>query len=163
MEVLDAAALSGLLQGHPTILVIDCRPYSEYILGHVDGALSVQLSSLLLRRLSIGRISIAQLLHDDHRELLADRLGHGCVTVVYDDGSAALDGAVDLKVPLHAVYNSLTSTTGCCYALSGGFSAFSDVYPAMVSDSKDVLSPHTIGVCSDGDPSLVSQPHVHDV
>lgn len=36
------------------VLLIDARPYSDYLVGHIGGALSVRLSSLMTRRLCKG-------------------------------------------------------------------------------------------------------------
>ena len=47
------------------LLIIDCRPFSEYCQAHIEGAINLQISDLVLRRLQKGNISLSTLLNSD--------------------------------------------------------------------------------------------------
>ena len=48
-------------QEHP-LLVLDCRPATDFLSAHIRGALNVALPSLMLRRLASGKLSLSQVL-----------------------------------------------------------------------------------------------------
>lgn len=92
--VVEAGELCEVLRrahGVEEILMLDCRGADDYRAGHIRGAVSVGLSSLMLRRLASGKLSLPQVV----RHLAADggdRLArlHQCVPIVlYDHAHAS--------------------------------------------------------------------------
>ena len=57
--------------GEERRLSVRRRPYSDYVMGHVSGALSVRLSSLMTRRLDKGRVKL-------HDLVIEEQKGAGC-------------------------------------------------------------------------------------
>lgn len=92
--VVEAGELCEVLRrahGVEEILMLDCRGADDYRAGHIRGAVSVGLPSLMLRRLASGKLSLPQVV----RHLAADggdRLArlHQCVPIVlYDHAHAS--------------------------------------------------------------------------
>ncbi len=47
------------------LLLIDCRPFSEYCQAHIEGAINLAISDLMLRRLKKGNMPLSNLLNSD--------------------------------------------------------------------------------------------------
>ena len=77
--------------GGQDVLLLDCRGQDDFRQGHIRGAVHVGLSSLMLRRLASGKLTLPQVV----RHLASDGLGgerlarlHQCVPLVlYDEAS----------------------------------------------------------------------------
>ena len=105
--------------GGDPLLIIDTRPYSDYVVGHVRGALTVRLSSLLIRRLGLGRITLCELLVDDQRESYRKKMDGKCTVVAYDEVGGQHSVNYDAKNPLHVVLRSLKTSGKEYYVLEG--------------------------------------------
>jgi rhodanese-related sulfurtransferase len=57
------------------VVPLDVRPYSEYVVGHLKGAISVRLSSLFMRRLAQGKVS-TRIVANTEREREREREGN---------------------------------------------------------------------------------------
>lgn len=94
-------------RGPDDILVLDCRGADDYGACHIRGALSVGLPSLMLRRLTSGKLSLHQVV----RHLAADggdRLArlHQCVPIVlYDHAHASCPNTPTLMTILCKKFN----------------------------------------------------------
>ena len=53
-DCIGLTELEPLLESPESLLLIDARPQSDYLVSHIKNALSVRLSSLMTRRLSKG-------------------------------------------------------------------------------------------------------------
>ena len=92
------------------MVLLDVRPFSDYVVGHIQTALSVRLSSLLLRRLGMNKVAIKDILHDEHRAAFAEctALPAAYDIVVYDQATEAVDlAALDPRNALHVVLQHL--------------------------------------------------------
>lgn len=49
------------------VFLIDARPYSDFVVGHIQGAVSTRLSSILIRRLGKNTIGVADLLVEEQK------------------------------------------------------------------------------------------------
>nr|XP_027236337.1 dual specificity protein phosphatase 7-like [Penaeus vannamei] len=129
--VVEAGELCEVLRrahGVEEILMLDCRGADDYRAGHIRGAVSVGLSSLMLRRLASGKLSLPQVV----RHLAADggdRLArlHQCVPIVlYDHAHASNPLTPTLMTILCRKFNQ----EGCiAHCLSGGFEEFRSRFP----------------------------------
>ena len=94
-QALSCSGLMALLAHSGSaaeVLLLDVRPYSEYALAHLRGAISVRLSSLLLRRLAAHKVQLADVLLDAHKaDYLRRTASPECRLVVYDAASTAAD------------------------------------------------------------------------
>eukprot|EP00037_Helgoeca_nana_P024890 m.267078 g.267078 ORF g.267078 m.267078 type:complete len:359 (-) comp26778_c0_seq1:9284-10360(-) len=113
-----------------SLLLIDARPYSDYLIGHIRGALSVRLSSLMTRRLSKGSNKLYDLVIQEQKQRYREIYERpGSRIVVYDSSTTEL-GAYDSKNPLKVILKSLCASGDKEYGfLSGGSGAFMDTFP----------------------------------
>eukprot|EP00038_Savillea_parva_P005935 m.160750 g.160750 ORF g.160750 m.160750 type:complete len:368 (+) comp11988_c0_seq1:195-1298(+) len=120
-----------------SLLIVDARPYSEYLVSHIRGALSVRLSSLMTRRLSKGSNQLYDLVIQEQKQRYRDIYERpGTRIVVYDACTTDL-GDYDSKNPLHVILKSLcTIGDKECGYLLGGFTRFQAEVPdgIMVPD-----------------------------
>lgn len=102
------ALCEALRSGQTEVITIDVRPYSDYVVGHISGAFSVRLSSILIRRLATGKIPFIDIIADAQKERFRQWSSTGCKRyVVYDDGPADASSSGDSKSPLNVVAKSL--------------------------------------------------------
>lgn len=116
------------------LLLIDARPYSEYLVSHISGALSVRLSSLMTRRLSKGSNKLFDLVIQEQKPRYRELFERpGSRIVVYDSGTPGPLSDYDGKNPLHVILKSLYNAGDKeCGFLAGGFEAFREQFPNAV-------------------------------
>lgn len=70
------------------LLLIDCRPYSEYSKGHIEGAINISVpSQLMLRRLLKGNVPVNNFINSEiSKQKFAERRRYEQI-VVYDENS----------------------------------------------------------------------------
>lgn len=118
-------------------VLVDVRPFSDYTVGHIRGAVSVRLSSILIRRLATGKISCVDIVIDEQKEVFRQLSADPASTlVVYDENAPTTTDAAallsDTKSPLAIVAKSLCRTCPSVAVLQVSFSAFQSVYPQFV-------------------------------
>jgi rhodanese-related sulfurtransferase len=131
----SADEMIPLMETPEKLLLIDARPYSDYVVGHISGSLSVRLSSLMTRRLVRGKLKLFDLIVNEQKDqfkALYDQ--QDCCIIVYDsktpdDGI----GVYSSKNPLHVILRALDaeSREGCRFLL-GGFDSFKAALPDKV-------------------------------
>ncbi|XP_026091602.1 dual specificity protein phosphatase 16-like [Carassius auratus] len=137
---IGAEGLVALLEGGlDHVLLIDSRPFVEYNTCHILEAVNVNCSKLMKRRLQQDKIQISELLqHSAKRKLELQ----GQEVVVYDQSSsdpASLSSEAFLSVLLAKLEKSFPSV----HLLSGGFVAFSQLFPGLC-EGKSSLVPFCI-------------------
>ncbi|XP_016367582.1 dual specificity protein phosphatase 16-like [Sinocyclocheilus rhinocerous] len=137
---IEAEGLVALLEGGlDRVLLIDSRPFVEYNACHILEAVNVNCSKLMKRRLQQDKIQISELLqHSAKRKLELQ----GQEVVVYDQSSsdpASLSSEAFLSVLLAKLEKSFPSV----HLLSGGFVAFSQLFPGLC-EGKSTLVPSCI-------------------
>ncbi|XP_052441043.1 dual specificity protein phosphatase 16 [Carassius gibelio] len=140
---IGAEGLVALLEGAlDRVLLIDSRPFVEYNTCHILEAVNVNCSKLMKRRLQQDKIQISELLqHSAKRKLELQ----GQEVVVYDQSStdpASLSSEAFLSVLLAKLEKSFPSV----HLLSGGFVAFSQLFPGLCEGKSSLV------------PSCISQP-----
>lgn len=140
-----AEGLVALLEGGlDRVLLIDSRPFVEYNACHILEAMNVNCSKLMKRRLQQDKVQISELLqHSAKRKLELQ----GQEVVVYDQSSsdpASLSSEAFLSVLLAKLEKSFPSV----HLLSGGFVAFSHLFPGLCEGKSTPV------------PSCISQPCV---
>eukprot|EP00050_Salpingoeca_kvevrii_P013147 m.27013 g.27013 ORF g.27013 m.27013 type:complete len:343 (+) comp4702_c0_seq1:881-1909(+) len=124
------------------IVLIDCRPYSDYVVKHIASALSVRLSSILIRRLEKGSIKVADLLVDEQRTVYETHRDKHHTAVVYDQGSSGPDfETYDGKNAVHVVLKALRNEGVVCHYLDGGMVGFANLAAHRIEASTDVQTP----------------------
>lgn len=121
------------------VTTIDVRPYSDFVVGHIAGAFSVRLSSLLIRRLGQGKITFIDIVADEQKDRFRSwTAGNRKRVVVYDESVSELDMAsTDPKNPLFVVTRALLQTYPEVAVLQGGFSAFKAIAPEAIETADD--------------------------
>lgn len=125
-----------------SLLLVDARPYSEYLVSHISGALSVRLSSLMTRRLSKGSNRLYDLVIQEQKQRYRELYERpGSRVVVYDGGTTDLS-AYDSKHILNVVLKSLhASGEKDCGFLIGGYSSFQAQFPKSLKSPDVVVNP----------------------
>jgi len=114
------------------LLLIDARPYSDYLVSHISGALSVRLSSLMTRRLSKGTNKLYDLVIQEQKEQYQQIYSQPASRVVVYDSASSADtmSEYNSKNPLHVILKALCAAGDKEYGfLIGGFTGFKDKYP----------------------------------
>jgi len=128
-----------LTENSCNVITIDVRPFSDFVVGHIAGAFSVRLSSLLIRRLAQGKIPFIDIVADDQkvrfRSWSADNKKR---VVVYDENASEVElGSVDAKNPILVVTKSLLQTFADVCILQGGYSTYKALAPDTVETADD--------------------------
>jgi len=111
------------------LLLIDCRPYSEYAKGHIEGAINISVpSSLMLRRLVKGNVPIKNFINSDASKQKYDDRGLVEKIVLYDDSSLT-ENAHDNNLLAYICGKALQDHSVC--VLSGGFRQFEECFPHL--------------------------------
>uniref|UniRef100_A0A672SGJ9 Dual specificity phosphatase 16 n=1 Tax=Sinocyclocheilus grahami TaxID=75366 RepID=A0A672SGJ9_SINGR len=139
---IEAEGLVALLEGGlDRVLLIDSRPFVEYNTCHILEAVNVNCSKLMKRRLQQDKIQISELLQHSAKRKVLDCVKQQKV-VVYDQSSsdpASLSSEAFLSVLLAKLEKSFPSV----HLLSGGFVAFSQLFPGLC-EGKSTLVPSCI-------------------
>lgn len=69
------------------LLLIDCRPFPDYCQAHIEGAISLAISNLMLRRLKKGNMPLANLINSETSKGKFERRGEVERIVIYDSTS----------------------------------------------------------------------------
>ena len=115
-------------------------------MGHINGSLSVRLSSLMTRRLARGKLKLFDLVVNEQKDQYRSTFDKpGCCIVVYDTdtpgtGIRAYNSKNPLHVILKALENELNKSQSCCYLL-GGFKEFKEQCPGLVHVPEVVVNP----------------------
>ncbi|GFO23282.1 dual specificity protein phosphatase [Plakobranchus ocellatus] len=127
-----------------TLLLIDCRPQSEYSKAHVRGAINITLPSLMLKRLKRGNLNISSVIQNNEAKERFTKSSKSASVVLYDECST------DLNSNPSAIINLLVKKLrqdGCRAAfLLGGFSTFEERFPEYCQ-SLDHES-NIVGLCN---------------
>eukprot|EP00039_Didymoeca_costata_P013589 m.209551 g.209551 ORF g.209551 m.209551 type:complete len:399 (+) comp15816_c0_seq33:651-1847(+) len=130
------------------LLLIDARPYSDYVVGHILGSLSVRLSSLMTRRLAKGKLKLFDLVVNEQKEQFQNMFDKDDCRVVVYDASTGADGikGYNSKNPLHVILKALDVEAAGkeCFYLLGGFDSYKDTFPDEVHVPELVVDPSPI-------------------
>eukprot|EP00051_Salpingoeca_urceolata_P005395 m.72948 g.72948 ORF g.72948 m.72948 type:complete len:480 (+) comp14291_c0_seq1:144-1583(+) len=141
----EACDRSDKRQRGQCLLLLDARPFSEYSISHIASALSVRLSSILIRRLSSGKRHVTDLLVAEQQEEYKQRVRDcgGCFhVVVYDSSSTTADlQAFDEKAPLPVILKSFHNDGIDAAFLNGGLDAFEHAHPDCMGSDDVVPTP----------------------
>lgn len=122
--------------GTDNLLLIDTRPYSEYLISHIAGAISVRLSSLMTRRLAKGSSKLYDLVVQEQKERyreLYERPSSRIVVYDAETRNGRSFAGFDSKNPMHVILRALycCGEKECGY-LIGGISEFREAYPDSI-------------------------------
>eukprot|EP00795_Rhopilema_esculentum_P002428 gene2428-18082_t len=109
------------------LLIIDCRPFSEYCQAHIEGAINLQISDLVLRRLRKGNISLSTLLNSDASKEKFQRRAQFERIIICDSNSKRDNLQNNV---LKFLISKLSEDCRVCF-LEGGFSRFEECYPHL--------------------------------
>eukprot|EP00729_Bicosta_minor_P024872 gene24872-29764_t len=138
------------------LLLIDARPYSDYVVGHISGSLSVRLSSLMTRRLARGKLKLFDLIVNEQKDQFKALFDMpDCRVVVYDSKTHTDDPQIySSKNPLHVILKALdieAPDKKSSYLL-GGFDTFKSDFEAKVFVPEIVASPGLGGLLTLDEP-----------
>ncbi|XP_014662955.1 PREDICTED: dual specificity protein phosphatase 16-like [Priapulus caudatus] len=108
------------------VLLIDSRTFLEYNTFHIDGAVNINCSKLVKRRLQQGKVSVGELICQSCR---LDTLDYSDV-IVYDEQTESLE-QVSQDSFLHVLIAKLRDAFNSVSLLQGGFLAFQGAHPEL--------------------------------
>ena len=73
------------VKGSKNMLLLDCRPQTDYSRSHVKGAISVFLPSLMMRRLKAGKLNLSCIIQNNEAKDKFNRSWKTHPVVLYDD------------------------------------------------------------------------------
>ena len=83
----EASWLYYQLEHEADLLLIDCRPFAEYCKAHIEGAINLAISDLMLRRVKKGNMPLSNLTNSDaSKEKFVKRAEFERI-VIYDSNS----------------------------------------------------------------------------
>ncbi|KAF8790537.1 dual specificity protein phosphatase 7-like [Argiope bruennichi] len=113
------------------LLLLDCRCSSDFAAGHIRGAINLTLpaSSLMLRRLANGKLSVASLIQNSDCKDQFLKLWKEATLVLYDSDSETEYGG-NSNTRVFATLLQRLRLEGCnVVCLQGGFENFKSLYP----------------------------------
>jgi tyrosine-protein phosphatase 2/3 len=133
--LISAESLSELLASSKSILLLDVRPFPQYQVARIPGALTLCIPTTLLKRPSFGTQKCAETFSNPSNRGKFDTWKECEYIIAYDSSSRSLkDGAT-------AVHTLTKFTregwTGTAFVVSGGFNEFAKSLPGEVDRSAD--------------------------
>ncbi|XP_068689853.1 dual specificity protein phosphatase 7-like [Montipora foliosa] len=135
--------LSDQLSRGAFLLLLDCRPFAQFVRSHVRGAINLTIPSLMLRRLKKGtNFAISSLItSDDGKAHFNRNLVHASGIVLYDSETSDLS-AVCTNSALGVLLKKFTEDVNIpIWLLEGGFTRFERKYSSLCEAGEDVESP----------------------
>ncbi|KAM8929925.1 dual specificity protein phosphatase 7-like [Pelodytes ibericus] len=130
-----------LMSGGESLLLLDCRPPERYQGSHIEGAVSVTIPSLMLRRLRKGNLSVRSLIPNARDK---DRIGRRCradtVLLLYDEATLEIPPPGSNSL-LGLLLHKLREDGSQAYYLRGGYNEFQLEYPEHCEPGLDNASP----------------------
>eukprot|EP00794_Sanderia_malayensis_P006175 gene6175-6888_t len=148
------------MEQNAEILIIDCRPFAEYCKAHIEGAINLAISDLMLRRLKKGNMPISNLLNSDVSKKKFSRRSEVERIVICD--SYSCKEKINNDVILFLLSKLCEENRVCL--LQGGFTKFEENYPHLCQcgEGKEVgktmFTLSTLKI-SDGNNNMGSENH----
>ena len=76
------------VRGAKNMLILDCRPQTDFARSHIKGAISVFLPSLMLRRLKAGKLNLSCIIQNNEAKDKFNRSWKTHPVVLYDESKA---------------------------------------------------------------------------
>lgn len=125
----DPYWLFSQYQQGTNILLIDCRPFTDYSRGHIEGAINISVpSSLMLRRLTKGNVPLKNFINTDISKQKYEDRGLASRIVLYDSNSC-LENIKNNNLVMYLVNKALEDHSVCL--LNGGFRYFEECFPHL--------------------------------
>lgn len=134
-------------------LLIDIRPFSQYSVERIMGAINICIPSTLLKRSTFDLTKFLDCMAPHQRGYLSDLSIYDTI-VIYDQSSSQISATTNNNGPLLNTLlkfsKALYSTNSNCSLvyLQGGFSCFSSRYPNFID--KAFIDPKTFQATADG-------------
>lgn len=135
--------LSDQLSRGSFLLLLDCRPFSEFARSHIQGAINLTIPSLMLRRLKKGmNFAISSLITSEEGKAQFNRnLRNASGIVLYDSNTTEVSSVCcgsALGVLLKKFSEDVSAPV---WLLEGGFSKFEKKYSAFCEQGEDMERP----------------------
>ena len=135
--MVDPQLIADLLTSKPnSILLLDTRVSTQYVLSRVAGALSLCIPTTLLKRPSFDTKKVAEVFKDKNQRLQFERWRSSKYIVVYDARSSQMKDASTCIQTLKKFINE--GWKGNSFIIRGGFNAFASKFPSHIV--KDAIS-----------------------
>lgn len=73
------------------VIIIDCRPQSEFSRAHVRGAINITLPTLMLKRLKRGNLNVSSIIQNNEAKERFSKYSKTASIILYDDCSTELN------------------------------------------------------------------------
>jgi len=116
-------------QQEANILIIDCRPFTDYSKAHIEGAINISISSLMLRRLKKGNVPLKNFINSEAAKTQFDDRLKAERVVLYDEQSD-LSNYSENSI-LQYLQEKLGEDNNSVAILKGGFRVFEESFPHL--------------------------------
>jgi len=142
-----AELLAEDMKGQKSVLVLDCRSQAEFSRSHIQGAISIFLPSLMLRRLKTGKLNIGCIIQNNEAKEKFTRLWKTQPIVLYDEkqdpGSCSPTSVIGL------IFKRLKQDGAKPMFLIGGFRKFEENFPEFCEGQEnDNADKDLTGLCN---------------
>lgn len=121
------------VRGAKNMLILDCRPQTDFVRSHIKGAISVFLPSLMLRRLKAGKLNLSCIIQNNEAKDKFNRSWKTHPVVLYDD-SKTEPSPTSVVGLLAKKFKQEGSNP---LSLIGGFRNFEENYPEFCEGQED--------------------------
>ncbi|XP_043936339.1 dual specificity protein phosphatase 6-like [Protopterus annectens] len=141
METLNKSTewlYSAMESVNPRLLILDCRSRELYESSHIEGAVSVAIPGLILRRLRKGSLPVHFLMTSPEEKENFSRQCRTHTVILYDESSVTLPEQGEEEESVLAILLERLQKEGCrTYYIKGGFNKFQTEYPQFCETSLD--------------------------
>lgn len=141
-----------------SLLVIDCRPQSEYSRSHIRGAINIILPTLMLKRLKRGNLNIASVIQNNEAKERFTKNFKSATIVLYDECSTDLHANPSSVINL--LLKKMKQDGSRTTFLLGGFSTFEERFPeycqGLDNDNNTIMGLCNLRITDDVCPSADS-------
>lgn len=116
-----------------SMLILDCRPQTDFARSHIKGAISVFLPSLMLRRLKAGKLNLSCIIQNNEAKDKFNRSWKTHPVVLYDDSKS--EPTATSVVGLLA--KKFKQEGASPLMLTGGFRNFEENFPEFCEGQED--------------------------
>lgn len=147
-NMISAEVIVEDVKGHRGMLILDCRPQSDFTRSHIKGAISIFLPSLMLRRLKAGKLNVGCIIQNNDAKEKFSRLWKSHTIILYDEKPDPATASPTSVIGL--LYKKLKQDGAKVVFLQGGFGHFEENFPEFCEgpENEEDTDKEIMGLCN---------------
>ncbi|EDO45432.1 predicted protein, partial [Nematostella vectensis] len=132
--------LSEQMRSGNYVLLLDCRPFAEFVRSHIQGAINLTIPSLMLRRMKKGNnFSFTSLISSEEGKEQFNKNLHMATAVVLYDSNTKDIASIGINSVMAVLIKKLADecASGTLRLLEGGFSKFEERFPSFCEPGEE--------------------------